>query len=422
MKKMIFIILIVFFCLISCSFAGESFSNLKDSIIYALKNNPDIKSYGAKADTYFAGIGIARADYRPQLTSSDTYVKTKSQAVPTYETYSYGLTLTQLIYDFDKTNLNININKESYNQSLCDLYNKVQDISLNLIQSYNNVLMNQHLIKAYNTNVDRMNKTYLQAKKFFEVGTKSKIDVTTAYVNLSNAKLDYIKAENDLRVSFQNFYNALGVKEEKPITLKDIQTTYDFKAEPEDIVNVAYKIRRDILKLKSQIEAQNMQTKYNVAGYFPSISGNTGYLWTGTLNPLPRAWNSGVSVTWSIFTGGKTNWQVQQSRDKLKDLEFQMESLRNNVRTEVYTKYSDVIKLLESIYVTDDALKQAVENEELASERYRVGLGNIIELTGAQSDRITAEANYVKAIYQYNSAKAQLDKSTGLDLAQIYAR
>lgn len=422
MKKIISIILIVFFCLISFSCAEEGFSNLKDSIIYALKNNPDIKSYGAKADTYFAGIGIARADYRPQLTSSDTYVKTKSQTVPTYETYSYGLTLTQLIYDFDKTNLNININKESYNQSLCDLYNKVQDVSLNLIQSYNNVLMNQHLIKAYNTNADRMNKTYLQAKKFFEVGTKSKIDVTTAYVNLSNAKLDYIKAENDLRVSFQNFYNALGVKEEKPITLKDIQTTYDFKAEPEDIVNVAYKIRRDILKLKSQIEAQNMQTKYNAAGYFPSISGNTGYLWTGTLNPLPRAWNSGVSVTWSIFTGGKTSWQVQQSRDKLKDLEFQMESLRNNVRTEVYTKYSDVIKLLESIYVTDDALKQAVENEELASERYRVGLGNIIELTGAQSDRITAEANYVKAIYQYNSAKAQLDKSTGLDLAQIYAR
>ena len=50
-----------------------------------------------------------------------------------------------------------------------------------------------------------------QAKGFYDVGTKAKIDVIKAEVDLSNAKLSLINAENSLKIAWVNLNNAMGV-------------------------------------------------------------------------------------------------------------------------------------------------------------------------------------------------------------------
>ena len=49
-----------------------------------------------------------------------------------------------------------------------------------------------------------------QAKGFFEAGVKSKYDVTTAEVNLSNARLGQIRAENAVQIARVTLKNAMG--------------------------------------------------------------------------------------------------------------------------------------------------------------------------------------------------------------------
>lgn len=426
MKKIIFGILLLSFFGASFTahpaFAEEKASTLKDSIIYAIKNNPNIKSYGAKVDYYFANIGIATAAYMPNLSASGAYTKSGSQTATTSENYNDALSLNQLIYDFNQTNLNIKIQKESFHQSQYQLYDKIQEISLYAITSYYDVLKNRHLVDAYTKNVESNEKTYLQAKTSFEVGTRSKIDVTTASVNLSNARLSLINAKNDLKISIENYYNALSIQGEPKVELQDIVTSYEFFYKPEELTELAFKTRRDIMKLASQITAAKMQKDSYQAQYFPTLNGAAGLSWAGAPYPLPRGWNVGLNLTWALFNGGQREWQITQSKSNIKDLEYQLAGLKDNAKKEVYTNYDKVIKLLEAIFVAKEALRQATENEELAMERYRVGIGSIIEQTDAQSKKIKAAADYYNSVYQYNSAKATLDKSLGLDLAQVYCK
>ena len=62
-------------------------------------------------------------------------------------------------------------------------------------------------------------------------------------------------------------------------------------------------------------------------------------------------------------------------------------------------------------------VKQAKENYELSYGRYRVGEADPIELKEAQTTYQTAQLNYYSALYQYNTAKASLEKAIGKNLA-----
>lgn len=422
MRKIILYIALAAALICPALAAEAQYFTLKDSLIYSLENNPNIKSYGAKAQSSFAGVGITGSAYLPQVSASGAYSKNGSQTAATTDGYTDGLSLSQLVYDFNKTPLNIRMSKETYKQSTYDLYDTTQATYLSVIQAYYDILMNQHLIEAYKDGLRSAQQNYEQAKAFFEVGTKSKIDVTTASVSLENSKLDLINATNDLKTAWQNFYNALGMQNQVTLVVEDIQTPAEMKYSQKEILDIAYNNRRDILKIKSKVAAGKMQIDYYAANYFPALSGDASYTWQAKTYPLPRSWGVGLNLSWSIFDGTQTIWQVSQAKANLKDYESQLESTVNSVTKEVETYYISAVKYLESIRVTREKVRQAVENEDLATQRYKVGIGSIIELTDAQAKKVSAYSEFYKSVYAYNKALAQVVKSTGLDMASVYAK
>ena len=70
-----------------------------------------------------------------------------------------------------------------------------------------------------------------------------------------------------------------------------------------------------------------------------------------------------------------------------------------------------------SIPVSFLGLKQAKENYELSYGRYKVGVGNPVELKEAQVQYQDAMLKYYNSLYQFNSARADLEKYIGKNLA-----
>ena len=71
-----------------------------------------------------------------------------------------------------------------------------------------------------------------------------------------------------------------------------------------------------------------------------------------------------------------------------------------------------------SIPVAFLGLKQAKENYELSYGRYKVGVGNPVELKEAQVQYQDAMLKYYNSLYQFNSARAELEKFIGKNLAE----
>ena len=151
--------------------------------------------------------------------------------------------------------------------------------------------------------------------------------------------------------------------------------------------------------------------------YLPNVTGNGAYNWTGNDYPLQSSWNIGATVNLSIFNGGLTIAQVGEAKANLSNLKFNEDVLRLNIALEVRQAVLNLQQAAETIRVADKGLQQARENLDLADGRYKTGVGNIIELTDAQTSLTTAEANYVKALYSYQTAVAAVEKATAQQLA-----
>ena len=143
----------------------------------------------------------------------------------------------------------------------------------------------------------------------------------------------------------------------------------------------------------------------------------SSYGWSNSEFPLADNWVFGASVNLPIFSGGLTAARVAESRANLRALRADERTLRQQIALEVRRALLDVARFSESIDVSARAAEQAQENLELAQGRYEMGVGNVIELTDAQVQRASAEAERVGALYDHQIAIAALEQAIGQELS-----
>ena len=187
---------------------GETL-DLQRCIAIALERHPSIQ---AAAGTVTAGesrVGQARSGFYPQLNGSAGYsrtdptsasVTTSTTAGQSYNNYSSGISLSQNLYDFGKTSTQVKVQEFNRDSFRSDLDNVLIQVTFGVKQAYYGLLQARRNRDVAREVVGQFQQHLEQAKAFFEVGTKPKFDVTKADVDLSNAKLNLLKAENAFRL------------------------------------------------------------------------------------------------------------------------------------------------------------------------------------------------------------------------------
>ena len=90
---------------------------------------------------------------------------------------------------------------------------------------------------------------------------------------------------------------------------------------------------------------------------------------------------------------------------------------KNNIYYEIQQSYYSMLERKNSIPVAFLGLKQAKENYELSYGKYKVGVGNPVELKEAQVQYQDAMLRYYNSLYQFNTARADLEKYIGKNIA-----
>jgi len=250
-----------------------------------------------------------------------------------------------------------------------------------------------------------------QAKGFYEVGTKPKFDVTKAEVDLSNAKLNLIKAGNALKLAIVSLNNAMGITEAPEYTIEDNLSFQKYEITYEGAMEKAYKNRPDIKSITAKMQASESSIELAKKGYYPVLTGNAAYNWSGEEFPLDHGWNMGATLSFPIFSGFSTKHQVEEANANLNVLKANKESLRQRVFLEVQQAYLNLKDAEERIPTAELTVKRAEENFEIANGRYATGVGNPIEVTDAEVALSNAKTSYIQALYDYKVAQASLEKA-----------
>ncbi|HEX9020292.1 MAG TPA: TolC family protein [Nitrospirota bacterium] len=399
---------------------------LDQCIEIALRKNPGVLAMRYGVDVSQSRVGEARSGYYPQVSASASYDRAKS-ATGTPGAVSGGSTpvntatgsviLNQTIYDFGKTSSAVDIAKYNFSSSRLDLQATQDAVILSVKQAYYGVLQAKRnrgvasdVIKQFQLHLD-------QAKGFYDVGTKARIDVINAEVGLSNSKLSLINAENALKIAWVNLNNAMGTPDAPEYDIEDNLSFQKYPVTLEEARARAFDNRPDLKSVVAKREAAESNISLQRSGYYPVLSGNASYT-KSEIDMQPytvnTGWIAGVTLTVPLFSGFLTSHQVAEAKANLYILKANEESLRQQILLDVRQAYLNLQAAEASISTAGLAASQAKENLDLANGRYAAGVGSPIEVSDAFATYVTAQASYTSALANYKTAQASIEKAMGV--------
>ncbi len=403
--------------------------NLDECIKIALANNPQIQSAIYNKEIYKTKIGQAWANYFPEFSASIGYDRTKNlmPALSSIKMQPYNfintvsVSATQLVYDFGKTRTSANMAKRTYEATAKNLDETINTIVYQVKEAYFNLLYAIQQENILKESVKIYESHLAQAKSYYDIGVKAKIDVITAEHNLSSVKLSHIKAKNAIDVAYANLNNALGIPNKEPYKISDNLASSYYEVNFDNLLNDAYQSRPALLSAQKKAEASKYLVKASKVAFLPDVKLAASYNLGGREFNADYGYTFGGSLSYELVNLMKLKKQVDEAKATYKKDESDYEVQKQSVYLEVKQAYISLIELEDSIPVSKMALSQAKEQYDLADGRYKVGLGDAIEFKDAENTYRNAQLDYYKTLLDYNIAAANLEKVVGVPLKEAKA-
>ena len=391
--------------------------DLQRCITIALSRHPSLQAAAGTIRTGDSRIGQARSGYYPQLNGAAGYSRIDPTTTPSqsqsYDSYSSSISLSQNLYDFGRTKTQVKIqelNRDSFRSDFDDIRTQirfgVKQAYFGLLQAGRNRELSREVVGQFQHHLD-------QAKAFFEVGTKPKFDVTKAEVDLSNAKLNLIRAENAFRLARVALNNAMGLPEAPDYGVEDQLSFQRAEIDLEATIRKAYERRPDLKSIAVRKLSLEQSIELARKGYYPSVTGNAGYGWGGGSFPLDQGWSIGAQLNIPLFNGFLTKYQVTEAQANLDVLVANETLLRQTIDQDVKQAWLNLREAADRGITAELIVRQAAENLELANGRYAAGVGSPIEVTDALVAASNAKTAQIAALYDYKVAEASLERAAG---------
>lgn len=301
-----------------------------------------------------------------------------------------------------------------------------QDIVLSAIELYYEVLKAKSLLKVGEDNLEFNKKLYETIEERNKLGVIAIADVYTQQVQLGNAQLSVIQAENTLQLVTSNLLNYLAL---------DVLEDYDFEnpfgstVQPDSesllnefadlgtMVNEALTNRFDYKSQKSSVSSAEKGVGISYGGLFPRISGNYGFS-TGVNRTSDlfdqRTWSVGLSFSFPIFANFNIDNQIQIAKVQEKNAYEDLAALERLIKIEVKQGYLNLQASKKALEVSVKNVQAAGENRRVNTERYNLGSGTILDVLQADKDYTNALNNRIESTYKflidYDDLKNKLGK------------
>ena len=244
---------------------------------------------------------------------------------------------------------------------------------------------------------------------------RSELDLSFARVNVDDAKLLLIKAQNDVQAAFAQLVNLMGQREQKTFRLVEQPLPPELSSNVWQFVEQGLKSRPDLLSLRNSQEASLKFARAERALRYPNLSaiGSAGVVPIGD-SELPQNYAAaGLSLSMPIYAGGFYSARQQQAELLARAADENLRDLEDNVIRDVRIAWLNAQNAFDRLRITAELLDNAKQSYDLAQARYINGISSIVEFNRAQLNLLSAQITYADTQYEYLLRRSALDFQTG---------
>jgi outer membrane protein len=421
--------------LISCAMTSTALAQappkltLQEAVAIAVKNHPQIQGAQNEANFAHQQIIVNRAAYYPTLNGDVTGSQANGEsrigagelsASRLFTRMGTGAVVDQLITDSGRTPNLVASARFLAQAAAHTLVATRYDVVLQVNRAYFDVLHSQAVIKTAQQTIEARQTLSDQVTELAKNNLKSQLDVSFADVNVSEAKLLLIRAQEARDASLAELGRSLGSDQPADYQLAEEPIPPGPPATPSDLIAQAIANRPELASLRSSrdsayrfFEAEKdlkrpTVTIEAVGGVIPYIDNN------GTSSPIPAAYEGvAANVSIPVFNGHLFSARREAARQRAMESDQRLRNQQQIVARDVRVAYGGTITAYQRIDVTAQFLRQAALALDLARGRYSLGLSSIVELTQAELNLTQAEIENLSAKYDYQSQYAVLQYTIG---------
>jgi outer membrane protein len=411
---------------------GERYT-LSDAIAYALRNNPRVRisARDIEAETY--GIDAAQAERMPKIDfgSSASRYRYPSPLTPPVISGPFGAGLdipeySRNIYDAGgyfrlpifkggrlyRAVLVAELRKEIAQENL--VISK-QDLIFNLSSVFYKIAELEKLFVSTDGTVKQLEVHKRDVELFYKTGAVPYIDLLKTDVQLAYAIEQRLAVKNNLESSYEFMKSLMGMDDmEKHITIDYQEVTPPAIASLEESLKKSFAQRPEYKAVAKKKMIFEERIKIAQGKRLPDVyvGGEYGGK-AGDGLGFKENWYFGARLSIPVFDGGLISAEVNKERIELQKVLEEERSIKLAITREVRDAYLNITHARERTDVARKTIESARENARIESLKYQTGAGTNTDYLDAQTDLLRTEADYYRAFFDEEIARASLRKATG---------
>jgi TolC family type I secretion outer membrane protein len=281
-------------------------------------------------------------------------------------------------------------------------------------QAYFNAVAARDLVAVEQGRVQRQEDQLNFVEQQLELGRATRSDLLRSQVDLNNARLALLNAENGARTTTFRLTEVVGSEQRvgpvEEATLEAIPLSYG----REQLMEMAGLSAPSLATARAALRAAEASVTSARSSYFPSLNFSGGYAWRNDeFPPSDRSWSLSLSGSYPLFNGFQRETQLFRARAQVDLARTSERAAQLALSADLDQAYSTAQSALAGIDLAEQSVELSQESLRVEQERYRLGLSTILDLQLAQITLSQAEVDLVSRRFDYQLGLAQLESLLG---------
>jgi outer membrane protein TolC len=391
-------------------------------------NHPSVVKATEAIQLTEAAIGLAKSTQLPDIDFGTGYVRigpVPAISVPGLgnfdmapaNNYNAALNVRQTVYDFSKTEKNVQLQESSKDIATANVELVKQRLALVTAANYYLLVYFQEAIKIKNLQIETLKQHLDFVKKKFETGSSTKYEVLSTQVRLSAAESQKVDIETSYTNALTSLNSLLGLPSNTMLKVRYIQLNPLQNGNQEEMVDFAYTHRAEMalanLKQKhAELNLAAVKVQNNpVLGAFASGGFKNGYF--PELNTIKANYTAGLTLRVPIYTASRQKYDLMRASTDINMAKEDQQLTKRDISKEVYQNDANLQAANRKIVQSELQVQQAEEARSLAEVSYKTGSITNLDLFDAETLESESRLSLLKARTEYNVSLFQLNISLG---------
>ena len=416
MKHILFVLMLVVITTSRCR--AESLS-LDEAITTALNSSVVMVEAKERLEAAEAKSGSVRSAWWPQITLVADWNKGRSfltalGSIKETEVGTVGIQLRQTVYDFGRT-AGLSASQLANQKAVAESVGlSREDLELRVKLAYQQALAVRSQSSIAYTAESLSRQLYEQAQQFYKQGLRPKVEMLRAEGNLYSASAAVLKADNAVVIADLELARIMGLQKLGGRVPVKQSETLQALPDLEQALEIGLQQRREFVRSRYEQQAAQQATKAARSGHLPliAVTGGAGYA-SKYLPPDGGIWNIGITLTIPVFSGMNTSYQVKEAIALERAADARSKDLYLQIATEIEAAWRSVKEVDLRYLATEKAKEAGQEQSRIALERYRQGVGSMIEASDAQQQAYRAENEQLVTDFERSTTRAVFARVLG---------